>query len=291
MKKLTVLIAIVLVSGTLSAQQRGGRNNTQFYRNSNLNVSDNNSNPEISNLYYNVDNNVGNYNNEYVQTSNVNFNTNIIQVQQQQINVTPPAQNVVVNRNVNVVNNDVVLNTRGNRGEVEVQRNVPDSRGNVYEMQSNDIPEVVEQQINIEPVQQVMVIDNVDNQLAINANPNINIPSPAINVDRSFELNLGNESNEVINKDTEKVKETKVKEEKKISVSISIPDIDLVSERSISSKKSTSLRTKKVRVKRNFGYQQHVSVIQKFKAKTAGLKKLVAKKTKKIKCSVVCYKF
>lgn len=299
MKKSTILIALILTTGTLTAQNRGGRggNKVVYIQTSNPTNLSNGNMFNNSNLDNNI--NVQNYAYNNVQTSNVNFNN--VKVQQQVSN--PVNRNVTANVNRNVINNvsneDIqVLNFNGNRGVNNVTRNV-ESVSNVNDNNlnvRNVVPQELEQQqINVMPAQQI-VLDNVDNELAMNVIPNINVPQidvpeinvPEMNVNVDPSLNLEIKKQTKVQTDkVEKVKEVKIKEEKEVNVSIEMPEISFGK----AGKSSVSGSSKKTKVKRGFSYKQHVSIFEKIAAKTSGIKKLFKKKEKKTTCTVVCFEF
>lgn len=173
MKKSILFIATIICSGAIVAQSRGGRGGFQSNENnSNINQLDNN----VSNVYFNQ-----------VQTAN---ESNV----QQQVNFNPRNVDIATNRNVQINNvaleNVQFADSRGNRdGDSPSWNNIPVSRGNTnVVVQTNDSPEVVQQQESFIPTEQ-QVVDNVGNDLALNVNPQINVPSINLNVDVDLDLN------------------------------------------------------------------------------------------------------
>ncbi len=301
MKKASILIALILTTGTFIAQQRGGRGggNQSVYINMQQSTSNPVNNTNINNTFSGnvLVNNVVQTN---VQVSNGNYNFNKQNEQANAIN-----RNVNRNVNINMANEDVQtlsnVSSRGGNTIIE-----PVSRGNNYEVPQvveqsieldNVVPRKVEVELNDEPIQQQMVIDNVDNQLSINVNPNINVNVPQINanVDFSIDMNRNQQAKNTSNGKEEKVKEPRVKEDKQVNLNLSVkmPEVSLKSSgKSTTSKKVAKVKTKKTKKHRGYGYKQHVSIFAKIAAKTEGIKKLLKKKKKKkVTCSVVCYKF
>lgn len=272
-----------------------------------------------------------NLSNVSVQSNNVNYVFNN-KVNVQEVNVSRNVnRNVNVNLANDNVEFEQVIDNGSRGGDVQVV-DLNRNRGNEVAIQSNENPvynqvidngtmdnnvdfvfnEVIDNgtgpndinyvfnEDNVTPnVEQQMVIDNVDNGININPQinvPQVNVPQVELNVDMSLDLSR-NQSNQVKVKE-EKVKEVKVKEEKSIAtdVAISMPKVSLNLNLSLGSKstaKKTVYKSKKVKVKRNFGYKQHVSILEKIAKKTEGIKKVIAKNKKKKKtiCSVVCYQF
>lgn len=305
MKKSTILIACLLGTATMIGQNRGSRGGNYNYNTIQTNVS----NPTNGNTFIasNVDNNTGVFNQSNVQMTNVNLNVN--KVQQQTINVPRNVDNR--NVTVNYSNDDIQLvNVSQSRGGDVQTVNFNGNRGGnevVFELDNNiEINEVFD---NGPGVQQQMIIDNVDNGIAMNLEPQINVPQvqmpeinvpniniPEINVPQvqmsmDVSLDLSRNNGQV---KTNKVKEEKVKEEKVYGEgpSFEMPSVKL----NLSfgtSKKSITTKKMKSKGQRDFGYKQHVSILAKMATKFTKVKKVLAKKkTKKSKlCSVICYQF
>lgn len=286
MKKTTILIGFMLFTTSFLAQNRGGRggvnrSNEQVFSQQSINISNDNG-------YFNFNNGTanqsGNYNN--IQVSNVAVNTNKVQQQ--------PTNNISrnVNSNLDVANTDVYeLNEFDNRGG-NIDRggnlNVVEMNPSVYRGNGAVNPTgfpVIEQTRNVvEPVQQQIVMDNVDAQMDINIKP-INIQTPDMAIDFSLQLsNDKSQAKEKVEKDKTPVDRNEV-----VPPSLNLPNVSLNLNKS---KSSATSKNRKVKRQKGFGYQQHVSLLAKIASKTAGIKKLLKKKkTKKVICSVVCYQF
>lgn len=273
MKKSVILIALIIFTSSLVAQSRGGRggnartNDVIYVQANNAPLSN-----VSANVYSNLDNNVGNMNYSNVQMSNVNFNNN--KIQQQAVN--PTTRNVNINVSRNVSTNDFAQNRSNNRG------NVADV---------NVEPQVVEQEQFIqEPIQQ-MVIDNVDNEVALNVNPVLNMNVTEINTNIDLSFSLDNSTQQQQKQKDEEPSQSIENDGVVISFekpqSLEMPKLNL----NFSKKSSVSSARNYKKYKRH-SYSQHVSIMEKIAAKTASIKHVLKKKKhKKVVCSVVCYHF
>lgn len=272
MKKYQILIALMIVSNVMIAQNRGGRGGNSRGNEVVLVQMNNAPLSNIStNVYSNLDNNVGNMNYSNVQISNVNFNNNI---QQQAIIPNTRNVNVTQSRNANPVAIEVPQQLASNRNKIPV---------------NNDESQVVEQeQIMPEPVQQ-MAKDNVDNEVSLNVDPSINMPE--INADINLSLQVDNaepvQQKQVADRESAvKINEKSEKVESE-PLSIEMPNISLNL-----SKKTNTVSVKKHKKYKGFSYSQHVSLMERISSKTTAIKQLFKKKNhKKVVCSVVCYQF
>lgn len=286
MKRTTILIGIMLFATTFLAQNRGGRGGNN--RSNEWVISQQNVNTANDNGYFSFNNSTTNqsvnYNN--IQVSNVAVNTNKVQQKTNNNN----SRNV--NSNFNMANTDVYqsndFDNRGGNidrgGNINVvEMNTPVFRGNGA-INPIDLP-VVEQTRNVaEPVQQKIVMDNVDAQIDINVK-SINIQTPDIAL--NFSLDIGNDKS--TSKEKEVKDKTPVDRSEVTPPSLNLPKIDLDINKS---KSSTASKSRKFKRQKGFGYQQHVTLLAKIASKTAGIKKLLKKKKpNKIVCSVVCYQF